>query len=51
VLSATAPIVALAEDHSYPDPTGAEILIEARQENRAAVKQEVRNANPESIIS
>ena len=51
VRSATAPVVALAEDHSYPDPTWAEVLIEAHQKGWAAVGPEVRNANPESIIS
>jgi GT2 family glycosyltransferase len=37
VQRANAPIVALGEDHAYPDPDWAEILIEAHQESWAAV--------------
>ena len=51
VRGATAPVVALAEDHSFPDPTWAEVLIAAHQENWAAVGPEVDNANPDSVIS
>jgi hypothetical protein len=51
VRGATARVVALAEDHSFPDPTWAEVLIEAHQKNWAAVGPEVRNANPESVVS
>ena len=51
VRGAAAAIVALAEDHSFPDPTWAEVLIEAHQKNWAAVGPEVGNANPESVVS
>jgi GT2 family glycosyltransferase len=51
VRSANAPVVALAEDHSYPDPIWAEVLIESHQKSWAAVGPEVRNANPDSVIS
>src|SRR5215211_5225198 len=42
---ATAPIVALAEDHSFPAPDWAEILISSQREGYAAVGPSVRNAN------
>jgi GT2 family glycosyltransferase len=47
----SAPVVALAEDHAFPDPAWAEALIDAHQENWAAVGPVVRNANPGSAIS
>jgi GT2 family glycosyltransferase len=48
---ATAPIVALAEDHVFPDPQWGEAFIRAHQEEWAAVGPEVANANPNSLIS
>jgi len=51
IRQATAPIVALGEDHSFPAPDWAEALIEAHQANWAAVGPAVRNANPNSTIS
>jgi GT2 family glycosyltransferase len=51
VRHATAPVVALAEDHSFPDRNWAEVLIDAHRENWAAVGPAVRNANPGSTIS
>ena len=48
---ANAPIVALAEDHSYPDPSWAEALIRAHRQQWVAVGPVVRNANPENAIS
>lgn len=48
---ATAPIVALAEDHCFPDPDWAESLIAAHQGVWAAVGPAFRNANPETAIS
>lgn len=48
---ATAPLVALTEDHSYPDETWAERVIAAYDERWAAVGSRVRNANPESAWS
>jgi GT2 family glycosyltransferase len=51
VRGASAPVVALAEDHAFPDPAWAEVLIHAHQEDWAAVGPVVRNANPGSAIS
>jgi GT2 family glycosyltransferase len=51
VRQASAPVVALAEDHAYPDPAWAAALIEAHQRPWAAVGPAVRNANPKSVIS
>ncbi len=51
IRQATAPIVVLAEDHSYPDPTWAEALIRTHQKPYASVGPVVRNANPDSVIS
>ena len=47
----TAPIVALAEDHSFPDHNWAQQLIEAHQGPWAAVGPAVRNANPGTSVS
>src|SRR5437868_1606123 len=46
VRSATAPVVALAEDHSYPAPDWAKALIERHGEPWGAVGPVVANANP-----
>ena len=51
VRKATAPIVALAEDHSFPDPDWAEALIKAHRQEWAAVGPVVRNANPATAVS
>lgn len=48
---ATAPIVALTEDHSYPNETWAERIIAAYDERWTAVGSRVRNANPQSAWS
>jgi len=48
---ATAPIVALTEDHSYPNEAWAERIIATHDERWAAVGSRVRNANPESAWS
>ena len=48
VRHASAPIVALAEDHAFPDPEWAERLIAAHDGPWAAVGPSVRNANPAS---
>ncbi len=48
---ATAPIVALAEDHSFPTPGWAQALIEAHRQPWAAVGPVVRNANPSGRVS
>ncbi len=51
VRAATAPLVALAEDHCFPDPDWAEHLIRAHEGQWAAVGPAVRNANPATIVS
>lgn len=48
---AVAPIVALAEDHCFPDPEWAESLLTAHQDSWAAVGPGVRNANPSTAVS
>ncbi len=48
---ATAPIVALAEDHCFPDRDWAQKLIEAHRGPWAAVAPCVRNANPNTVVS
>ena len=48
---ATAPLIALAEDHCFPDPQWAENLIRAHRGPWAAVGPSVRNANPKSAVS
>ncbi len=48
---ATASIIALAEDHCFPDPQWAERLIAAHQGPWAAVGPGVRNANPNTAVS
>lgn len=48
---ATASIVALAEDHCFPDPDWAEHLIKAHVDPWTAVGPAVRNANPNTAIS
>ena len=51
VRAARAPVVALAEDHSYPDPEWAAALIAAHRQPRGAVGPAIANANPESMTS
>ncbi len=51
VRHASAPIVALAEDHAFPEPDWAERLIAAHDGPWAAVGPSVRNANPASAVS
>jgi hypothetical protein len=46
-----APVIALAEDHCYPDPGWAEALLEAHKESWAAVAPGMTNANPRSLTS
>ena len=48
---AQAPVVAYAEEHSYPLPTWAEALLLAHKQPWGAVGATIVNANPESIIS
>jgi GT2 family glycosyltransferase len=48
---ATAAIVALGEDHSFPDPDWAAALIAAHRQPWAVVGPTVANANPDTVIS
>ncbi len=48
---ARAPVVAYAEEHSYPFPTWAEALLLAHQKPWAAVGPAIVNANPGTLIS
>lgn len=51
VQAATAPIVALAEDHCFPAPGWAEALLRAHREPWAAVGPAFLNANPATRVS
>lgn len=51
VMRASAPVVAYAEEHSYPGPGWAEAFVEAHREPWAGVGAVIANANPESMIS
>ncbi len=50
VMSASAPIVAFAEDHVFPVPRWAEALIESHKNKWAAIGSVICNADPESSI-
>lgn len=49
--AASAPIVAFAEDHCFPEPNWAEALLAAHQQGYAAVGPVVKNANPVTALS
>jgi len=49
--AATAPVVVLAEDHSFPEPDWAAALIKAHRGPWAAVGPVIGNANPGSLMS
>jgi len=51
IRNARAAVVALAEDHSYPEAGWAEALVEAHRGDCAAVGPEIVNANPENMVS
>jgi hypothetical protein len=52
IREATAPIVALAEDHAFPVPGWAEALIAAHRQPWAAVGSVIRNPNdPDSVVA
>lgn len=51
VRQASAPLVALAEDHAFPEPAWAAALIERHREPWAAVGPVLRNANPGTPVS
>ena len=49
VRAARAPLVALTEDHSYPDATWAERLLAARDDCWVAIGSSIVNANPGTV--
>jgi predicted dehydrogenase len=51
VYEARAAVVALVEDHAYPEPEWAEALLAAHKGPWAAVGSVMLNANPESALS
>ena len=51
IRAATAPVVALVEDHAYPEPRYCEALVEAHRGPWVAVGSTIRNANPQSQLS
>jgi Glycosyl transferase family 2. len=51
IRAASAPVVVLAEDHSFPDPDWAEALVAAHKDDWAVVGPVVRNGNPRSLLS
>jgi len=51
IRQASAPVVVLSEDHSFPETRWAEALIERHREPWAVVGPAVRNANPDGLIS
>ena len=48
---ATAEVVALCEDHSFPESGWAEALTKAHQNDYAAVGPVIKNANPKTLVS
>jgi hypothetical protein len=51
IRAATAPIVAMIEDHSYPEPEWAESFLRAHDGPWTAVGPAVANANPDYVAS
>lgn len=51
IREARAPVVALAEDHCFPDRCWAEALVAAHQQGWAGVGPVMRNANPATTVS
>ncbi len=51
IRAAAAPLVAIAETHSFPEPGCADALIAAHRGPWAAVGPAMANANPDSLIS
>jgi hypothetical protein len=51
IRAAHAPVIAFVEDHSFPEPRWAEVLIEAHRQPWAAVGPAMANANPDSMMS
>jgi glycosyltransferase involved in cell wall biosynthesis len=51
IREATAPVVALAESHCFPEPEWAERLLSAHTDGWAAVGPAIFNANPSDVVS
>lgn len=51
IRQANAPIIALTQDHAFPDNKWAELFIAAHQQHWAAVGPEISNGNPNTMIS
>jgi GT2 family glycosyltransferase len=51
VRASTAPLIAFAETHCFPEPRWAEVLIEAHRGPWAAVAPEMDSENPESAVA
>jgi predicted dehydrogenase len=51
VRRASAPVVAFAEDHCFPEPGWAEALLTAHARGYAVVGPEIVNANPGNVVS
>lgn len=51
IRAARAPVVALAEDHCFPEPGWAEALVAAHEGPWAAVGPAIANANPGAAVS
>jgi hypothetical protein len=51
IRAASAPIVAMSEDHSFPEPQWAQAFIDAHREDFAVVGPTIRNANPRTMMS
>ena len=51
LLRAHSPVVALIEDHAYPEPGWAEAILAAHDQPWAAVGSAVLNANPDAELS
>lgn len=49
VARASAPVIAFAEDHSFPSPDWADVLLDALAGDAAAAAVEMRNPNPSSV--
>jgi len=51
IRQASAPVIALTQDHAFPDTKWAELFIAAHQQHWAAVGPRMGNANPDTKIS
>ena len=51
IRKANAPVVALTEDHSFPEVNWAQVLIAAHEQRWAAVGPSIKNGNPDNMLS